>query len=52
VVHGLGHGTAGTAVAAWPAVALVGFYQLLIIIIIIIIRSDLLRSEEGWRGHS
>jgi hypothetical protein len=24
VAHGLGHGLAGTAVAAWPAVALVG----------------------------
>ena len=30
--HGLGHGVAGAAVAAWPAVALVGSYELLMII--------------------
>src|SRR6202046_4953305 len=29
VTHGLGHGGAGAAVAAWPAVALVGSYELL-----------------------
>jgi hypothetical protein len=29
VVHGLGHGPFGAAVAAWPAVALVGAYELL-----------------------
>ena len=28
VAHGLGHGPAGAAVAAWPAVALVGSYEL------------------------
>lgn len=31
--HGLGHGVAGAAVAAWPAVALVGSYELLLMII-------------------
>lgn len=31
VAHGLGHGLAGAAVAAWPAVALVGSYELLMI---------------------
>jgi hypothetical protein len=29
VAHGLGHGLAGAAVATWPAVALVGSYELL-----------------------
>jgi hypothetical protein len=33
VAHGLGHGPVGSAVAAWPAVALVGSYELLMIII-------------------
>ena len=33
VAHGLGHGPAGAVVAAWPAVALVGSYELLIVII-------------------
>jgi hypothetical protein len=31
--HGLGHGLMGAAVAAWPAVALVGSYELLMMII-------------------
>jgi hypothetical protein len=33
VTHGLGHGLIGAAVAAWPAVALVGSYELLMSII-------------------
>jgi hypothetical protein len=33
VAHGLGHGPVGAAVAAWPAVALVGSYELLMVII-------------------
>jgi Protein of unknown function (DUF2637) len=33
VAHGLGHGLIGAAVAAWPAVALVGSYELLMTII-------------------
>ena len=33
VAHGLGHGLPGAAVAAWPAVALVGSYELLMVII-------------------
>jgi hypothetical protein len=33
VAHGLGHGLVGGAVAAWPAVALVGSYELLMVII-------------------
>ena len=33
VAHGLGHGLAGAAVAASPAVALVGSYELLLMII-------------------
>lgn len=33
IVHGLGQGLIGAAVAAWPAVALVGSYELLMMII-------------------
>ena len=33
VAHGLGHGLTGAAVAAWPAVAPVGSYELLMMII-------------------
>jgi hypothetical protein len=33
VAHGLGHGAVGATVAAWPAVALVGSYELLMMII-------------------
>lgn len=33
IAHGLGHGPVGAAVAAWPAVALVGSYELLMMII-------------------
>jgi hypothetical protein len=33
VAHGLGHGLIGAAVAAWPAVALVGSYELLMMVI-------------------
>jgi hypothetical protein len=33
VAHGLGHGPVGASVAAWPAVALVGSYELLMMVI-------------------
>src|ERR1700756_511109 len=33
VAHGLGHGLIGAAVAAWPAAALVGSYELLMMVI-------------------
>ena len=33
VAHGLGHGPVGAAVAAWPAVALAGSYELFMTII-------------------
>jgi Protein of unknown function (DUF2637) len=33
VAHGLGHGLTGAAVAAWPAIALVGSYELLMMVI-------------------
>jgi hypothetical protein len=36
VTHGLGHGLIGAAVGAWPAIALVGSYELLMVMI----RSD------------
>ena len=38
VAHGLGHGLIGAMVAAWPAVALVGSYELLMMVI---------RSSQG-----
>ena len=33
VAHGLGHGPVGAVVAAWPAVAMVGSYELLMLVI-------------------
>ena len=33
VAHGLGHGPVGAAVAAWPAVALIGSYELLMMVV-------------------
>jgi hypothetical protein len=33
IAHGLGHGPAGAAVAAWPAVALAGSYELCVTVI-------------------
>ena len=33
MAHGLGHGLIGAAVAAWPAVALVGSYEFLMMVI-------------------
>jgi len=33
VGHGLGHGPVGAAVAAWPAIALVGAYELLMVVL-------------------
>lgn len=33
VAHGLGHGPVGAAVAAWPAIALIGSYELLMVVI-------------------
>lgn len=33
VMHGLGHGLIGAAVAAWPAIALVGSYELLMTLV-------------------
>jgi hypothetical protein len=42
VAHGLGHGLMGAAVAAWPAFALVGSYELLMMVI----RSSQLPVED------
>ncbi len=33
VVRGFGHGPSGAAVAAWPAIALVGSYELFMVVI-------------------
>jgi hypothetical protein len=46
VAYGLGHGLTGAAVAAWPAVALVGSYELLMMII----RSAQLPGTGAARG--
>jgi Protein of unknown function (DUF2637) len=49
VAHGLGHGLIGAAVAAWPAVALVGSYELLMMVI----RSSQVRAgDESERRHN
>src|ERR1700722_5347238 len=48
VAHGLGHGAAGATVAAWPAVALVGSYELLMIVI----RSSQVPADGApWNHH-
>ena len=47
VAHGLGHGLIGAAVAAWPAVALVGSYELLMMVI----RSSQVRGGHRARGR-
>jgi hypothetical protein len=49
VAHGLGHGLAGAAVAAWPAVALVASYELLMMVI----RSSQVPVEDtSETGHN
>lgn len=45
VAHGLDHGLIGAAVAAWPAVALVGSYELLMMVI----RSSQVQAGDGKR---
>jgi hypothetical protein len=47
VAHGLGHGPIGAAVAAWPAVALVGSYELLMLVI----RSSQVHADERSEGE-
>jgi Protein of unknown function (DUF2637) len=47
VAHGLGHGVIGAAVAAWPAVALVGSYELLMMVI----RSSQLSAVARFEGE-
>jgi hypothetical protein len=47
VAHGLGHGPIGAAVAAWPAVALVGSYELLMMVIRSSQASAADASEDG-----
>ena len=46
VAHGLGHGLTGAAVAAWPAVALVGSYKLLMLVI----QSSQMPADRKSRG--
>jgi hypothetical protein len=48
VTHGLGHGLVGAAVAAWPALALVGSYELLMTVI----RSSQLSPADGSETRS
>jgi hypothetical protein len=48
VAHGLGHGLIGAAVGAWPAVALVGSYELLMMVI----RGSQIQADiESWSEH-
>jgi hypothetical protein len=47
VAHGLGHGLIGAAVAAWPAVALVGSYELLMMVI----RSSQAEADDSSEGQ-
>src|ERR1700728_4335626 len=46
VAHGIGHGLIGAAVAAWPAVALIGSYELLMMVI----RGSQVQADGGRRG--
>ena len=48
VAHGLGHGSIGVAVAAWPAVALVGSYELLMMVI----RSSQVQVDDKSNSES
>jgi hypothetical protein len=48
VAHGLSHGPVGAAVAAWPAVALVGAYELLMMVIRSSQLSTIARPEGEW----
>lgn len=52
VAHGLGHGLIGAAVAAWPAVALVGSYELLMMIIRSAHESAEMLRRTGAPGYS
>ncbi len=47
IAHGMGHGLIGAVVAAWPAIALVGSYELLMVVI----RSCHVPAD-GAPGHS
>jgi len=47
VAHGLDHGPVGAAVAAWPAVALVGSYELLMVVS----RSSQLSAVARYEGE-
>ena len=46
VAHGLGHGLIGASVAAWPAAALVGSYELLMMVI----RSSQAQADDSSEG--
>jgi hypothetical protein len=48
VAHGLGLGLISAAVAAWPAVALVGSYELLMMVI----RSSQVQADDGAESES
>jgi hypothetical protein len=53
VAHGLGHGPVGATVAAWPAVALVGSYELLMMVTAALRRYCMARPTlQAFRTHS
>ena len=48
VTHGLGYGMIGAAVAAWPAVALVGSYELLMLVM----RGSQVQTDDKFESES
>lgn len=51
MAHGLGHGWSGAVVAAWPAVSLIGSYELLLMIIRSAQASDDSAGQPGESGR-
>jgi hypothetical protein len=51
LAHGLGHGPIGALVSAWPALALVGSYELLMLLIRSTHRTDAERSTDSAPDH-
>jgi Protein of unknown function (DUF2637) len=51
LAHGLGHGSIGSLVSAWPALALVGSFELLMLLIRTQHEDNANRSAEAEPGH-
>lgn len=52
LAHGLNHGPIGALVSAWPALALVGSFELLMLLIRTQQRASSIRSGDGAMNHS